>query len=78
MAATQREPEYIPLQVGSELRIARDGGVILDNPTIESGPNEVAADAVITYYFDPQKHEHVIRLVDPLQYQTRARKNVLA
>ena len=67
MAATRPEPEYIPLQVGSELRITQQGELRLDNPTIEPGPGEAAADAVITYYFDAQTHEHVIRLVDPLQ-----------
>lgn len=71
MAANQPQPEYIPLQVGSELRITQDGEIRLDNPTIESGPNEVAADAVITYYLDPRTREHVIRLVDPLHAPTR-------
>ena len=69
--AAKPQPEYIPLQVGSELRITQTGQVRLDNPTVESGPNEAAADAVITYYLDPQTHEHVIRLVDPLHAPTR-------
>jgi hypothetical protein len=69
--AAKPQPEYIPLQVGSELRITQNGEIHLDNPTVESGPNEVAADAVITYYLDPQTREHVIRLVDPLHAQTR-------
>ncbi len=71
MAGTQPQPEYIPLQVGSELRITRNGDIRLANPTIESGPNEAAADAVITYYLDPHTNEHVIRLVDPLHAPTR-------
>ena len=69
--AAKPQPEYIPLQVGSELRITQTGDVRLDNPTVESGPNEAAADAVITYSLDPQTHEHVIRLVDPLHAPTR-------
>jgi len=69
--AAKPQPEYIPLQVGSELRITQTGEVRLSNPTVESGPNEAAADAVITYYLDPQTHEHVIRLVDPLHAPTR-------
>src|SRR5438270_3129002 len=52
--AAKPQPEYIPLQVGSELRITQAGEIRLDNPTVEAGPNEVAADAVITYYLDPQ------------------------
>lgn len=71
MAAEQPQPEYIPLQVGSELRITQNGEIRLGNPTVEPGPSEVAADAVITYYLDPRTHEHVIRLIDPLHYQTR-------
>src|SRR6185437_6208915 len=43
--AAKPQPEYIPLQVGSELRITQTGEVRLDNPTVESGPNEAAADA---------------------------------
>lgn len=74
MAATQQEPEYIPLQVGSELRINQNGDVRLGNPTIESGPSEAAADAVITYYLDRSTNEHVIRLVDPL-HATRRRRS---
>jgi len=69
--AAKPQPEYIPLQVGSELRITQTGEVRLDNPTLESGPNEAAADAVITYYLDPQTREHVIRLVVPLHAPTR-------
>jgi hypothetical protein len=57
------QPEFIPLQIGSELRLTQRGEIRLGNPTLEV--NEVAADAVIAYYFDPQTNEHVIRLVDP-------------
>lgn len=63
MAAARPQPEYIPLQVGSEVRISFRGEIILDNPTLEV--DEKAADAVIAYYLDPETHEHVIRLVDP-------------
>src|SRR5581483_12462469 len=59
--AAKPQPEYIPLQVGSELRITQAGEIRVDNPTIEPGPNEIAADAVITYYLDPQTRKHVIR-----------------
>jgi hypothetical protein len=49
--------------VGSEVRINFRGEITLDNPTLET--SEQAADAVISYYLDPDTHEHVIRLIDP-------------
>ena len=56
----------IPLQVGSELRIRNNGEVSVSNPTVEGAPAQDAADAVLDYRFDPQRGEHVIRLLQPL------------
>ena len=55
----------IPLQVGAELRIKNDGAIVVDNPEIElTDPG--TADAVLSYRFDPQAGEHVIRLLEPV------------
>jgi len=56
----------IPLQVGSELRIRKNGEISVSNPTIEAEPALDAADAVVDYQFDAETGEHVIRLVNPL------------
>jgi len=67
MAAGSRqkpESQTIALQVGSELRITPNGDIKLSNPTVEV--ENAAADAVISIYTDPETHEHVIRLVDPV------------
>jgi hypothetical protein len=56
----------IPLQVGSELRIRKNGEISVSNPTIEAEPALDAADAVVDYRFDAETGEHVIRLVNPL------------
>jgi hypothetical protein len=61
----------IPLQVGSELRIANNGDVRVSNPTVEAAPALDAADAVLDYRFDSQTNEHVLRLVDPLASRRR-------
>ena len=62
------------MQVGSELRITQNGDIRLGNPTVEPGPNEMAANAVLTYYLDPLTKEHVIRLVDPLHTPTESER----
>lgn len=64
----------IPLQVGSELRIRKNGEVRVSNPTIEGAPAQDAADAVLDYRFDPQTGEHVIRLLEPVAYQPGRRE----
>jgi hypothetical protein len=50
------------LQVGAELRIRNDGGIIMDNPEIELDTEPNAADAVFLYRFDAQKGEHITPL----------------
>jgi hypothetical protein len=60
------QEELIPLQVGSELRIRNDGEITLDNPELELGPIPAAADAVLSYRFDPKTGEHILRLLDPV------------
>jgi hypothetical protein len=56
----------IPLQVGSELRIRKNGEVSLDNPEVELAEHRVAADALLSYHFDPRSGEHVLRLLEPV------------
>jgi hypothetical protein len=74
----QMSPQHtftrIPLQVGSELRIRKNGEVSVSNPTIEGAPAQDAADAVLDYRFDPQTGEHVIRLLEPVAYQPGRRE----
>ena len=55
----------IPLQIGSELRIRNTGELSVSNPTLEAGPGQSDADAIIDYRFDPQTAEHVLRVVRP-------------
>ena len=57
-------PQVVALQIGSELRITQHGDIRLSNPTVEV--ENAAADAVISIYHDPETHEHVIRLIDPV------------
>ena len=56
----------IPLQVGSELRIRNSGEISVSNPTLESGPGQDEADAILDYRFDAQTAEHVLRLIRPV------------
>jgi len=55
----------IPLQVGSELRIRNTGEISVSNPTLEAGPGQNDADAIIDYRFDAHTAEHVLRMVRP-------------
>lgn len=66
----------IPLQVGSELRIRNNGEVNVSNPTIEGEPAQDAADAVLDYRFDPDRGEHVLRLVEPVALRGRPRRRL--
>jgi hypothetical protein len=56
----------IPLQVGSELRITNDGEITVDNPELELAVDTAAADAVLSYRFDPKTGEHTLRLLAPV------------
>jgi hypothetical protein len=56
----------IPLQVGSEIRIKKSGELRLDNPELELADQIDAADAVLSYRFDPETGEHVLRLLEPV------------
>ena len=56
----------IPLQIGSEFRINKNGELILDNPELELSDQIQAADAVLSYRFDPATGDHIIRLLDPV------------
>lgn len=58
----------IPMQVHSELRITKSGEIAVSNPSIGLGPNDLAASAVVSYRFDPNTGEHVIRLEQPMSH----------
>ncbi len=58
--------QFIPMQVGAELRIGNDGSIIVDNPELELANNPHAADAVLAYRYDPNTKQHVLRLLDPV------------
>ena len=64
----------IPMQVGSELRITNNGELSVSNPTIEGEPAQDAADAVLDYRYDPDKSEHVIRLIQPVAARPKTRR----
>ena len=61
-------PTRIPMQVHSELRIKRTGEIAVSNPSVGFGPNDLAASAVVSYRFDEQTGEHVIRLEEPMSH----------
>ena len=65
MATTSGDMRMV-LQVGAELLITNEGEVILSHPELELVREELAADAVLLYRFDPKAGEHTIRLLDPL------------
>jgi hypothetical protein len=56
----------IPMQVGTEFRIRKNGDIILDNPELELAADTAAADAVLSYRFDPDSGEHILRLLEPV------------
>jgi hypothetical protein len=56
----------IPMQVGTEFRIQKNGDIILDNPELELAADTAAADAVLSYRFDPKSGEHIVRLLEPV------------
>jgi hypothetical protein len=58
--------EQIPLQVGTELRIKNNGEIIVDNPEVELAKYTVAADAVLSYRFDPKADQHILHLLKPV------------
>lgn len=65
-ASTAPNALRIPLQVHSELRIKKTGEIGVSNPSVGLGPNDLAASAVISYRFDEQTGEHIIRLEEPM------------
>ena len=64
MAAS--EEIKIVLQVGTELRVTNNGEVVVSNPELELAQQDRAADAVLLYRFNPNRGEHIFRLVDPV------------
>ena len=60
------EPMLIPMQVGAELRIKQSGEVVVDNPEIEMAEDRASADAVLSYRFDRDAGEYILRLVTPV------------
>jgi hypothetical protein len=56
----------IVLQVGNELRITKNGEVIVSNPELELAADDNAADAVFFYKFNPSSGEHTLRLAEPV------------
>ena len=64
--AENRSEMRIPMQVGTEFRIRKNGDIVLDNPELELAADTAAADAVLAYRFEPETGEHVLRLLDPV------------
>lgn len=63
-----REKETrIPLQIGTEIRIKRNGELRTSNPELEIAEDDKAVEAVVGYRFDSGSKEHVIRLLQPGQ-----------
>jgi hypothetical protein len=56
----------IVLQVSAELRIRKNGDLIMDNPELELNAKARAADAVLLYRFEASTGEHILRLLDPV------------
>jgi len=66
MMKPEQEELRIPMQVGSELRIKNHGAVVVDNPELELGLDEKAADAMLSYRYDAKEGVHILRLLDPV------------
>jgi hypothetical protein len=64
--AEDRAEIRIPMQVGTEFRIRNNGDIILDNPELELAADPAAADAILSYRFDAQSGEHILRLLEPV------------
>jgi hypothetical protein len=60
------EETKIVLQVGTELRVTNKGEIVVSNPELELAREDRAADAVLLYRFEPNRGEHVFRLVTPV------------
>jgi hypothetical protein len=69
MAVTEKI--RIPMQLGSELRITRNGEISVSNPELELEPSEAVADAVLDYTFNTETGEHILHVVEPLSYKPR-------
>lgn len=67
--AEKRIEVIIPMQVGTELRIRENGVIVLDNPELELAGDTTAADAVLSYRFDAESGEHILRLLEPVAEQ---------
>lgn len=65
----------VPLQIGSEFRIHKNGEISIDNPELELADQTQAADAVLSYRFDPATGEHVIRLLEPVANHRHLRQH---
>jgi hypothetical protein len=65
MASNANETK-ITLQVGSQLRIKSIADIVIDNPDRELVGDDNAADAMVTYRFDPKAGDYVLLLVDPV------------
>jgi hypothetical protein len=64
--AENRAEIRIPMQVGTEFRIRNNGDIIVDNPELELAADPAAADAVLSYRFDAESGEHILRLLEPV------------
>ena len=64
--AENRAEMRIPMQVGTEFRIRNNGDIIVDNPELELAADPAAADAVLSYCFDAESGEHILRLLEPV------------
>jgi hypothetical protein len=64
--ASSNDEIKIVLQVGTELRITNKGEIIQSNPELELTRENSAADAMLSYRFDPRLGEHTLRLLDPV------------
>ena len=60
------QEERIPLQVGSELRIKNNGEISVSNPEVELAEQIRAADAILSYRFNRETGEHILRLLEPV------------
>jgi hypothetical protein len=69
--AAKAEKIRIPMQLGSVLKVTRNGEISLSNPELEMEPSEAVADAVLAYSFDPHTGEHFIEVVEPLSFKPR-------
>jgi len=64
--AERRTEVTISMQAETEFRIRNNGDIVLGNPELVLAGDTTPADAVLSYRFDAESGEHILRLLKPV------------